>query len=280
MESEERGSIRYVEQIDENVDMSKPNATIDKQTKKTDLKQPEDWTKYRYVSKDSVWYRSVDHIDRIHCKDMSCDDFVNNFEKSERPVMIQGLTESWPASQKWNWKTLCRDYGNVRFQCGDDDNGKSMKLKLKHFFGYMQHQTDDNPLYIFDSTFNERGATGQLRMDYEVPKYFKQNLWSEMPKDKDPPHSWFLIGPKRSGTTVHIDPLGTSAWNTLLQGRKRWFVIEPKAPKKIVEGIEFVKKGEDDEAIMYFTNTVQFIRRKYMKQFEMFSFSAFILWNC
>ena len=123
MESEERGSIRYVEQIDENVDMSKPNATIDKQTKKTDLKQPEDWTKYRYVSKDSVWYRSVDHIDRIHCKDMSCDDFVNNFEKSERPVMIQGLTESWPASQKWNWKTLCRDYGNVRFQCGDDDNG-------------------------------------------------------------------------------------------------------------------------------------------------------------
>ena len=96
--------------------------------------------------------------------------------------MIQGLTESWPASKNWNFKALCRDYGNVPFQCGDDDNGKSMKLKMKHFLGYMHQQKDDNPLYVFDSTFNERGATRSLRFDYEVPKYFKQNLWDEMPK--------------------------------------------------------------------------------------------------
>ena len=222
------------------------------------------------MDKNSVWYRGVDPIERVHEKDMSCQDFVNRFERPERPLMIQGLTERWPASKNWTFEALCRNYGNVLFQCGDDDNGKSMKMKMKHFLGYMHHQKDDNPLYIFDSTFNERGATRPLRHDYEVPKYFKQNLWDEMPKDKDPPHSWFLIGPQRSGTTVHIDPLGTSAWNTLLQGRKRWFVIEPKAPKKIVEGIEFLKRDEDDEAIMYFTHTVPLIRRKYEKQFEMF----------
>lgn len=71
---------------------------------------------------------------------------------------------------------------------------------------------------------------------------------------RSPPHRWFLIGPKRSGSEVHIDPLATSAWNTSIQGRKRW-VLFPPAPdltKKFVRGAHLAKPGEDDEAIQYF----------------------------
>lgn len=134
-------------------------------------------------------------------------------------------------------------------------------MKLKYFMKYAKLQTDDSPLYIFDSSFDDREDTKPLLKDYSVPKYFPEDLYSLVGESRRPPYRWFLIGPKRSGTCIHLDPLGTSAWNTLIVGCKRWVLFPPDVPKHLVKGKHHVRKGEDDEAVNYFMDILPRIKR-------------------
>jgi histone arginine demethylase JMJD6 len=62
-----------------------------------------------------------------------------------------------------------------------------------------------------------------------------------------------LIGPERSGTGIHIDPLNTSAWNTSFCGHKRWVLFPESVPKFVAKGKAFRGKDYVDESINYFT---------------------------
>jgi histone arginine demethylase JMJD6 len=98
--------------------------------------------------------------------------------------------------------------------------------------------------------------------DYTVPSYFTEDLFRLCSEQRRPPYRWILIGPKRSGSTVHRDPLATNAWNTLLSGRKRWVLFPPHVPKSIVKGKGLIGKHEDDEASHYFMTILPRIKRR------------------
>ena len=58
-----------------------------------------------------------------------------------------------------------------------------------------------------------------------------------------------VIGPPRSGTWCHIDPLATSAWNALIFGRKRWALFPPRTDKHLVD-----PKLKNEEGIDWFAH--------------------------
>lgn len=147
-------------------------------------------------------------------------------------------------------------------KCGEDDDGDPIKVRLETFFHYLENdaQTEDSPLYVFDSCFGE--TKPEMLHDYSVPDYFAEDLFSMVGDRRRPPHRWFLLGSARSGSSVHQDPLATSAWNTLLHGHKLWFMVSPNAPKPLVKGKQFILPGGDDEAIDYFVHLLPHVLRE------------------
>ena len=93
---------------------------------------------------------------------------------------------------------------------------------------------DDAPLAVYDSQFGSCQERKSILEDYQVPKCFNgPDLFGICLDDSDfdnnndvedndgddneqfysrPPYRWILMGPERSGTGLHIDPLGTHAW--------------------------------------------------------------------
>ena len=162
----------------------------------------------------------------------------------------------------WTFANLLSRFGHVAFRLSD---GHGEMLPLSTYARYVtgpEGLSDDSPLGIYDSEFGDDGAsspTRDLADEYVVPRCFGQDLFDLADGDGDdvdydgdgsedverpprtplrPPYRWILIGPERSGTGMHVDPLWTSAWVTVLQGRKRWLLFPPETPHELIGMIE------------------------------------------
>lgn len=96
------------------------------------------------------------------------------------------------------------------------------------------------PLYLFDKRFVERSP--RLAQDFTVPPYFSEDLFSVLGEKHRPDYRWLVLGPSRSGSSFHVDPNATSAWNAVVSGSKKWVLFPPSA---IPPGVHASADGAD-----------------------------------
>ena len=175
------------------------------------------------------------------------------FERQNIPVLIQqDLTDTWPARHTLQWDALRQRFGQYEWRVSDTHaEGLTLDTFTKYVSSVEGGLVDDAPLALYDSQFHldERAV---LVKDYTVPTCFSQDLFALLDenetdsetsdtndKDKEetvsrPPYRWILIGGARSGTGLHVDPVGTHAWVTLIQGAKRWVLFPPTVDRAAI----------------------------------------------
>uniref|UniRef100_A0A803NEX2 JmjC domain-containing protein n=1 Tax=Chenopodium quinoa TaxID=63459 RepID=A0A803NEX2_CHEQI len=166
-------------------------------------------------SSSKVNYR--DNIPRR--RGISVEEFIRDFEEPNKPVLLEGCLDSWVAKDKWDKDYLIKSCGDVKFSVGP------VEMKLEDYFRYSDLTREERPLYLFDPKFAEKVLT--LGREYEVPIYFREDLFSVLGKER-PDYRWIIIGPAGSGSSFHIDPNSTSAWNAVIKGSKKWVLFPPE----------------------------------------------------
>ena len=122
----------------------------------SELSTTESWCQEGWAKNYDLSFDKVDDtVERIHVKDVSLEDFIELYEKPYKPVVIRGAQDEWAATTKWTIDRLAKKYRNQKFKCGEDNEGYSVKMKMKYYMDYLKTTDDDSPLYIFDSSYGD-----------------------------------------------------------------------------------------------------------------------------
>lgn len=176
----------------------------------------------------------------IPFSEMSTGRFYQEFEQTNRPVLVRGAASQWKANTAWSAEYLseCTRGRDFRATSGAAPLPAQFSFHAYRQYCHWEH-LEEAPLYLFDRTALQTNS--QLWKDYH-PDLLKacpywdadvcpqHDLFALFGEGRRPDHTWWIVGPKRSGSVFHMDPNATHAWNAAIRGRKRWIFYPPGVP--------------------------------------------------
>ncbi len=195
---------------------------------------PEAWLDPRITNiEDTLLSISIDTI--------TPESFMQDFEATNRPVVIKDAAKFTRALEKWQDPCYLQRHNSTgkSFRTTSGAAPLPAQFTLEAYLGYSQFEyLEESPLYLFDRTALENP---QWQQDF-FPEFYQKCPWwdpsaehghdllQHLGATERPDHTWLIMGPKRSGSVFHIDPNATHAWNVCIQGRKRWIFYPPGCP--------------------------------------------------
>ncbi|HTH83504.1 MAG TPA: cupin-like domain-containing protein [Mucilaginibacter sp.] len=165
----------------------------------------------------------VDHINK--------EDFINNYLKPRKPLVIRKATESWPALQKWTFDYLKETVGDQVVPLYDSSkadpakpiNAAAAEMKFGDYIDLIQKQPTDLRIFLFDPIKH----APKLLDDYRSPTDLMGGFLDKYPN--------MFFGGAGSITFLHYDIDLAHIFHTHFNGRKHVILFDNKWKERLYQ---------------------------------------------
>ncbi|MEO8794394.1 MAG: cupin-like domain-containing protein [Daejeonella sp.] len=162
-------------------------------------------------------------------QDITREDFLTNYFKVSKPLVIKKLSASWPALQKWSFEYL-KDvageqivplYNSSKADPAKPINAPTAEMKFADYLDLIQTKPTDLRIFLFDPI----KYAPALLSDYHPPKELLGGFLDQYPN--------MFFGGKGSVTFLHYDIDLAHIFHTHFHGKKHIILFENKWKERL-----------------------------------------------
>ncbi len=153
-------------------------------------------------------------------------DFINNYFKPQKPVVIENFIEDWPAFSKWNLDYMAEVAGNKKVPLYDDRpvdykdgfNEPHTTMTMREYVALLKREPTKYRIFLW----NILKEIPQLKNDFKFPD-FGLRLMKKLPM--------LFFGGSDSHTFMHMDIDLANIFHFHFEGKKQAILFAPNQTK-------------------------------------------------
>ncbi|GAB1824307.1 cupin-like domain-containing protein [Herbidospora sp. RD11066] len=162
----------------------------------------------------------------------------------DEPVLFHGLQSEWPAVSSWNIDFFTRRYGDALVPVRSYPPGSEYEFSIErsNLGDYLKYwgETDPDPgfsrrrLYLAEWNFTRDHP--DLLDYFQIPEIFADDWIDRLPEQVRFGRMWLFFGEPGCSTGLHTDTFSTSAWLSMIFGRKVLRFLHPSRSGELARG--------------------------------------------